>query len=171
MRKISIIKLEREKVEDIYLVTAYAQTSDGRQDSSIGAVSIASLKGDALANAMMKAETKAKRRVTLSISGLGMLDETELETIPSAQVVTSDLPQTGDVIVRDLVVPPKQDMEMFIKDAKEITSSTGVRYGDMNLEGWLSAGADQPQCGRAAGESLRESAPQPSKRGRADNEG
>jgi hypothetical protein len=56
-RKISIIKLEREKVEDIYLVTAYAQTLDGRQDSSIGAVSIATLKGDALANAMMKAET------------------------------------------------------------------------------------------------------------------
>ena len=30
----------------------------------------------------MKAETKAKRRVTLSIAGLGWLDETELETIP-----------------------------------------------------------------------------------------
>jgi hypothetical protein len=29
----------------------------------------------------MKAETKAKRRVTLSICGLGMLDESELETV------------------------------------------------------------------------------------------
>jgi hypothetical protein len=30
----------------------------------------------------MKAETKAKRRVTLSICGLGLLDETEVETVP-----------------------------------------------------------------------------------------
>lgn len=34
-------------------------------------------------NVLMKCETKAKRRATLSILGLGMLDETELETIPA----------------------------------------------------------------------------------------
>ena len=33
--------------------------------------------------AMMKAETKAKRRATLSILGLGMLDETEVNDIPA----------------------------------------------------------------------------------------
>jgi hypothetical protein len=38
-----------------------------------------------LANALMKAETKAKRRATLSICGLGMLDETEVEDIQGAQ--------------------------------------------------------------------------------------
>jgi hypothetical protein len=48
-------------------------------------VTVGGLKGESKANAMMKAETKAKRRVTLSICGLGMLDETEVETIPSAQ--------------------------------------------------------------------------------------
>ena len=35
-------------------------------------------------NALMKCETKAKRRATLSILGLGMLDETEIETIPAS---------------------------------------------------------------------------------------
>jgi hypothetical protein len=35
----------------------------------------------------MKAVTKAKRRVTLSICGLGMLDETEVETIPNVQII------------------------------------------------------------------------------------
>ena len=35
----------------------------------------------------MKAETKAKRRVTLSISGLGWLDESETGSITGAQVV------------------------------------------------------------------------------------
>jgi hypothetical protein len=48
---------------------------------------ISNLKGDALCNALMKAETKAKRRSTLSLLGLGMLDETEVETIPNAQPV------------------------------------------------------------------------------------
>ena len=36
------------------------------------------------ANLYMKLETKAKRRATLSILGLGLLDETELETIPAS---------------------------------------------------------------------------------------
>lgn len=35
-------------------------------------------------NALMKCETKAKRRATLSILGLGLLDEMELETIPAS---------------------------------------------------------------------------------------
>lgn len=34
-------------------------------------------------NVLMKAETKAKRRATLSILGLGLLDEMEIETIPA----------------------------------------------------------------------------------------
>jgi len=44
-----------------------------------GAVDIKGLTGKNLANAFMKAETKAKRRVTLSICGLGFLDESEVE--------------------------------------------------------------------------------------------
>jgi hypothetical protein len=38
----------------------------------------------------MKAETKAKRRVTLSLVGLGLLDESELATIPNARIVDVD---------------------------------------------------------------------------------
>jgi len=60
---------------------------DGRFTDSIGAVNITGLKGDNLANAMMKSETKAKRRATLDLLGLGILDETETETIPMAQTV------------------------------------------------------------------------------------
>lgn len=78
----------------VYQVTARASLPDGRFTDSIGAVNIASLKGDAYANAIMKAETKAKRRSTLDLLGLGMLDETETETIPNAQVepvITEDI--------------------------------------------------------------------------------
>lgn len=83
---ISLTIVARESMEGVYIVTARATTPVGRTDESIGAVPIAGLKGEALANAIMKAETKAKRRITLSICGLGMLDETELETIPVANV-------------------------------------------------------------------------------------
>jgi hypothetical protein len=88
LHKVSIEIVAREVVEDCYVVTARA-TTPIRQDESIGAVNIAGLKGDVRANAMMKAETKAKRRVTLSICGLGMLDETEVETIPGARITPS----------------------------------------------------------------------------------
>lgn len=71
----------REVIEGVYVVTAPASMPNGRTDVSTGAVPIDGLKGEARANAMMKAETKAKRRVTLSICGLGMLDETEVESI------------------------------------------------------------------------------------------
>jgi hypothetical protein len=76
----------REVIEGCYVVTAPASMPSGRTDVSTGAVAIDGLKGEARANAMMKAETKAKRRVTLSICGLGMLDETEIETIPGVIV-------------------------------------------------------------------------------------
>ena len=89
---VSVIIKARENLEGVYVVTANAKDAKGREDESTGAVSIQGLKGDALANALMKAETKAKRRVTLSICGLGMLDETEIETVPGARVESVSAP-------------------------------------------------------------------------------
>lgn len=94
LRKVHGVSVEitsREMLADkeLYVVTARARVeprdAPPRCDESVGAVSVAGLKGEALANALMKCETKAKRRVTLSICGLGMLDETETETIPGAK--------------------------------------------------------------------------------------
>lgn len=82
---VAIVILSREILDDVYVVTARATLPNGRTDESVGAVTIGGLKGDNKANALMKAESKAKRRVTLSICGLGMLDETELETIHNKQ--------------------------------------------------------------------------------------
>jgi hypothetical protein len=91
---ISIYIANRAQMSDIYVVTARAKDHQGREDESTGAVTVGNLKGDALANALMKAETKAKRRVTLSIAGLGWLDETELDTIPQVPhaVIPSEEP-------------------------------------------------------------------------------
>jgi hypothetical protein len=82
---ISIKIVDKQKIDEVYIVTAEATGKDGRCDSATGAVPIGGLKGDQLANAFMKCETKAKRRVTLSICGLNMLDESEVETIPNVE--------------------------------------------------------------------------------------
>lgn len=107
--KVSIKITDRKTIEGVYVVTACAQDASGRVDESTGAVQITGLKGDALANAFMKAETKAKRRVTLSICGLGMLDETEVESIPfQPPRIAPEQPAPGDGVrplVRSNVIP------------------------------------------------------------------
>ncbi len=93
---VSITSLEKTTIGDLYVVTANATDKHGRSDASTGAVALSGLRGDALANALMKAETKAKRRVTLSLCGLGMLDESEIETVPEAQPTVVNI-ETGEL--------------------------------------------------------------------------
>ncbi len=87
LRRVSLQLGAGRVVEGVYVIEATATVPGGRTDAATGAVAIEGLKGEARANALMKAETKAKRRVTLSICGLGMLDESEVETLPGAQVM------------------------------------------------------------------------------------
>lgn len=88
LRKINGISLEivsRDIADDVLTVHVRARDNSGRSDEDLGAVSFPpTLKGEARANAELKAVTKAKRRATLSICGLGWLDETEIEDIPAA---------------------------------------------------------------------------------------
>ena len=86
---VSIDSVEREIVDGLIIVTAKGHDASGRNDVEIGVVSTKDMNGN-LANALMKANTKAKRRLTLSLCGLGWLDETEVETIPGAKPVIVD---------------------------------------------------------------------------------
>ncbi len=79
---VSVEEVSERTHNGVFIVTAKVRDKHERTDVSTGAVTIGNLKGDALCNAMMKAETKAKRRATLSICGLGFLDESEIETVP-----------------------------------------------------------------------------------------
>ena len=127
LRKLHSVSIEITKTEllnGVYIVTARATDKTGRVDTSTGAVSLTgkrwnktknqydewSLKGDELANAYMKAETKAKRRVTMSICGLGFLDETEIETI-----------------VKD--VPHSETKTQKVLPAAKVTETTDVKEG------------------------------------------
>jgi hypothetical protein len=99
LRKLHAVSVEivgRELLDgELYVVTARASLPGGRCDESIGAVSLKGLAGEDRSNALMKAETKAKRRVTLSICGLGFLDESETDqpaaATPARRQVTGEV--------------------------------------------------------------------------------
>lgn len=88
---ISVIEITKDKQGDIFIITVKVQDKTGRYDIATGAVNLKGLSGDQLANKLMTAETKAKRRATLSICGLGMLDETEVATIPNVRYVNPEI--------------------------------------------------------------------------------
>lgn len=126
---------------DWYIVTVKGSDRNGRKDVEIGAVAKKSMEGN-LGNALMKAVTKGKRRLTLSLCGLGWLDETEVETIPKAeQVIVND---SGE-IVEQKQTEPEFDEDAFLKSftmpeglpyiapakAENEVDSYGNRFGDI----------------------------------------
>jgi hypothetical protein len=95
--QVSIVLGEGTLVQGLFSIRATASMPSGRHVDATGVVSFpASLRGDSAANAMMKAETKAARRATLRLIGLGWLDETETETIDGAVQVEVDT-GTGEI--------------------------------------------------------------------------
>ena len=108
LRKRNGVSLDAPDIQfadGLVIVTVTGRAADGRTDTEIGAVPLGNLQGEARANAIMKAVTKAKRRLTLSICGLGWLDETEVETIRDARPVT--VTDDGE-IVDESPAPPQQ---------------------------------------------------------------
>lgn len=96
-RSLSHQVTNRELVDGIYCVFVRVTGHDGRSTENMGAVPVEGLKGEAKANAMLKATTKAIRRAVLAHCGLGMMDETEVETIPGA-TKTSLSTLSGEVV-------------------------------------------------------------------------
>jgi hypothetical protein len=91
---LQILSRETESDVGIYTVTIRASLPNGRKEDAQGVVDITNLKGQALADARMRAESKAKRRATLAICGLGFAGEEDREGY--ATVVSFD-PQTGEI--------------------------------------------------------------------------
>jgi hypothetical protein len=143
LRKINGVSLEivsREIAHDILTIHVRAKLPDGRSDEDLGAVAFPdSLKGEARANAELKAVTKAKRRATLSICGLGWLDETEVEDIPASAKRPA---------------PPAKNVMLPLHDPNtgEIEPASQHNSGDTAAEKPAPFGAEHPQSG--AGEDL-----------------
>lgn len=105
---LTVIRRERDEANQCYTVVVKAAFPDGREDEASGSVGISYwkkkdqcdpgeqphwelMRGEELANKMMRAETKAKRRATLSICGLGFLDESELDQVDKKKGYTPDV--------------------------------------------------------------------------------
>ncbi|WP_002150833.1 hypothetical protein [Bacillus cereus] len=93
LRKIQGIDAEivhRGQIETAVYVEVKVTDKSGRKDTAMGAVPISTEDGRKLspvelAHALMTCETKAKRRATLSLCGLAMMDETEVDTLPGVE--------------------------------------------------------------------------------------
>ena len=119
--EVSITSIVQKFEMDVCITIITAQNGKGRIDGATGAVSVLGLKGDALANAIMKSETKAKRRATLSICGMGFLDESEVETIPDASVkVFSDTQIDPKEKAREEALKKLSELPQIIKENFEI---------------------------------------------------
>ena len=95
-----------------YAVTVRATLPNGRQDEDTGVVVMTpSMSPSEQANAIMKAGTKAKRRTTLSILGLGLLDESEMDTIPLFQQQLNQPRTLSAPSQTAVVVQPRQEVQ------------------------------------------------------------
>lgn len=92
---------EQKRAGGLFAVAhARVKGPDGRESDDVGLVSLDNQRGEAYANACMKAATKAKRRAVLGHCGLGELDESELEGI-RGRVERVGAPQIGQRFNRD----------------------------------------------------------------------
>jgi hypothetical protein len=93
LKRVSIESCTTKIESGLCIVECTVSTPDGRRDTDIGCVPVQGLSGEALGNALMKAVTKAKRRATLSICGLGWLDESEIDSFPTTRIEEKLQPQ------------------------------------------------------------------------------
>jgi hypothetical protein len=129
-RGLSVELISRELTEgEIYEAVCRVRDDSRRVTEDLGAVSVAGLKGEALANARLKACTKAKRRAILAHCGLGMLDETETDAIPGARRI--QVSETGEVLgALPEPAPPVQDRDHFRRRAFAAYRSWGGVKGN-----------------------------------------
>ncbi len=108
LKSISVEIVKQEQLMDNYMVTARGSRKDDNAPNgvqvaeNVGLVPIGGLKGDNLANAVMKAVTKAQRRLVLQMAGLGQTDESEIQSIANTSsdnaVVRVEVDEQGEIV-------------------------------------------------------------------------
>lgn len=140
LNKINITKIESKREGDFYHVTAYGEDGLGRQDVATSVLYLKSSKdnrpfvGEELANAFMKAETKAKRRLTLSLCSVGVPDESEVETIKFSKIIEVDH-KTGEIINDAANDAPKLASPQQVESLTNLITQLDVKPETINL--WL----------------------------------
>jgi hypothetical protein len=128
IHRVNIEDMQTKSENGLLIVTVKGMDQTGRRDVSTGVIPLRvkarkwsndakgpgkggyieldnyiDLEGKDLANAIMKAETKAKRRLTLSLVGLGIPDESELETMQGVKIGTFEQPPVNDPVIDETI--------------------------------------------------------------------
>lgn len=128
--KVSIIESNTTIDGNICITKVKVQDGTGRYDMATGVVNLPT---DPIgkANGIMKSETKAKRRATLSICGLGILEESELDTIPTYVTVPISEIQSIEAKETKKEEPKENGSRFYIELKNKIRETLG---GKMNVK-------------------------------------
>ena len=142
------VKILNQKISnDLLTVHVQAHDKDGREDEDVGAIPFPdTLRGEIRSNAIMKAVTKAKRRVTLSICGLGLPDESEADDIPGAarqpvpeiqDKVLEPEDRITDELVREAQIIQDRRAQAERENATDAVKQAGMRCSDPRFHKFL----------------------------------
>lgn len=125
-KRVSTKVLGTENAGGVYVVRMQAVAGDGRSVEDIGAVAVGGLGGQNLANAYMKAHTKAYRRAVLRLSGLPLTDEDEGSGPPRRIDY-----ETGEIIETNghVVAAQPVDDEQRAVAARHLFATIRERFG------------------------------------------
>jgi hypothetical protein len=101
---IDIVGLTHQIHEGWIMFTATAKDKSGRQEMAVGACYLQGLVGDRISTAVMTAQTRSIRRVTLQFVGGGILDETEVLTL--SQLTGTPTASAALLEGSPMVIPP-----------------------------------------------------------------
>lgn len=128
---------------DIYVVRVRGRAPDGRVDENIGAVPMVvgysengiyktrPLTPSERANAIMTAHTKAQRRLTLSMCGLGMLSEEEAQSLVADGVAAQVQAIAPDVAEK---TEPQTDRDLRVEEIRNLADK--VFEGETPQKRW-----------------------------------
>jgi hypothetical protein len=120
---ISTTKLTKDVGEGYVAWIAEGRDKNGRIEQAVGSASIHGLKGQSLASAVMIAQTRATRRMTLQFVGGGLLDESELNE------TTTDINRAGGSLASMATLPaPQPVVEANVQAGKDVTKEESPKY-------------------------------------------
>lgn len=145
LRKINGISVEivsQDFANGLLAVHVRAKDKDGRSDEDVGVVALPeTARGEIAANLHMKAVTKAKRRVTLSLSGLGFLDETEVADIPpeakKIQAPEPTYPTDKRMAPHLISMPDKPRASDWIEFGELLLAGIDSSQQEVEAEAWI----------------------------------
>jgi len=140
LRKIHGVSLKvtnRQKIGDIYMVSVYAEDRTGRYDEATASVCVKGLEGQDLCDAIMKCETKAKRRVTFSLCGLTWMDKImeQVETAKEAEREESE-PEEPELDPSFAEVVTPEDLEEESRNRDKFWNEMHA-WAQINSYDWL----------------------------------